>query len=50
MIPRCDRLLAATMKKEVEGDTFFNPHWLDGFEEKGTIEETEEYSIVFYRR
>jgi dihydrofolate reductase len=50
MIPRCDQLLLTTIKKEVEGDTFFNPRWLDGFKLEKVIEETEEYSIVSYRR
>ncbi|MBN2704420.1 MAG: dihydrofolate reductase [Pontiellaceae bacterium] len=50
MIPRCDQLLLTTIKKEVEGDTFFNPRWLDGFGLEEVIEETEEYSIVSYRR
>ena len=50
MIPRCDQLLVTTVKTEVEGDTFFNSHWLDGFEPAETIEETDEYSIVCYRR
>ena len=50
MIPQCDQLLLTTVKKEVEGDTFFNSQWLDGFEPEETIEETDEYSIVSYRR
>ena len=50
MIPQCDQLLVTTVKKEVEGDTFFNHQWLVGFEPAETIEETDEYSIVSYRR
>jgi len=50
MIPQCDQLLVTTVKKEVEGDTFFNCRWLDGFELEKTIEETDEFSIVSYRR
>lgn len=50
MIPQCDQLLVTTVKKEVEGDTFFKDQWLDGFEPSETIEETEEYSIVSYTR
>jgi len=50
MIPQCDQLLVTTVKTEVEGDTFFNPQWLDGFKPAETIEETDEYSIVSYRR
>jgi dihydrofolate reductase len=50
LIPRCDQVLVTTVKKEVEGDTFFNSRWLDGFEPYETIEETDEYSIVSYRR
>jgi dihydrofolate reductase len=50
MIPHCDRLLVTTVKKEVEGDTFFNGQWLEGFEPEETIEETDEYSIVSYGR
>ena len=50
MIPQCERLLVTTVKKEVEGDTLFNPQWLEGFEPDETIEETDEYSIVSYRR
>jgi dihydrofolate reductase len=46
MIPQCDQLLLTTVKKEVEGDTFFKDHWLDGFEPGEIIEETDEYSIV----
>ena len=50
MIPQCDQLLVTTVKKEVEGDTFFNGQWLEGFGPAETIEETDEYSIVSYRR
>ena len=50
MIPQCDQLLVTTVKKEVEGDTFFNGQWLEGFEPTETIEETDEYSIVSHRR
>ena len=50
MIPRCDQLLVTTVKTAVEGDTFFNDQWLDGFDPQETIEETEEYTIVSYRR
>ena len=50
MIPQCDQLLVTTVKQEVEGDTFFKGQWLEGFEPVETIEETEEYSIVSYRR
>jgi dihydrofolate reductase len=50
MIPQCDQLMVTTVKKEVEGDTFFNGQWLKGFEPAETIEETDEYSIVSYRR
>jgi dihydrofolate reductase len=50
MIPQCDQLLVTTVKKEVEGDTFFNSQWLVGFEPTETIEETDEYSIISYRR
>ncbi|QHI69770.1 dihydrofolate reductase [Tichowtungia aerotolerans] len=50
MIPQCDQLLVTTVKKEVEGDTFFNFQWLEGFEPEETIEETDEYSVVSYRR
>jgi len=50
MIPQCDRIYVTTVKAAVEGDTFFNGQWLDGFEPTETIEETEEYAIVSYRR
>jgi dihydrofolate reductase len=50
MIPQCDQLLVTTVKQEVEGDTFFNSQWLEGFEPVETIEETDEYSIISYRR
>lgn len=50
MIPQCDQLLITTIKKEVEGDTFFNFQWLENFEPAKTIEETDEYSIVSYSR
>ncbi|HSR87724.1 MAG TPA: dihydrofolate reductase, partial [Pontiella sp.] len=50
LIPQCDQLLVTTVKKEVEGDTFFKDQWLEGFEPEETIEETDEYSIVSYRR
>lgn len=50
LIPRCDQLLVTTIKKEVEGDTFFNFQWLENFEPAETIEETDEYSIISYRR
>ena len=50
LIPQCDQLLVTTVKKEVEGDTFFKDQWLEGFEPVETIEETDEYSIVSYSR
>ena len=50
MIPHCDRVLVTTVKQEAEGDTFFKDQWLEGFEPVETIEETDEYSIVSYRR
>ncbi|WP_372807238.1 dihydrofolate reductase [Pontiella sp.] len=50
MIPQCDRLMVTTVKKVVEGDTFFNPQWLDGFVPAEILEETDEYSIVSYKR
>ncbi|NNJ70186.1 MAG: dihydrofolate reductase [Kiritimatiellales bacterium] len=50
LIPQCEQLLVTTVNKEVEGDTFFNGQWLEGFEPVDTIEETDEYSIVSYRR
>lgn len=50
MIPQCDQLLVTTVKKEVGGDAFFNFQWLDGFDPVETIEETDEYSIVSYKR
>lgn len=50
LIPRCDQLFVTTVKQKAEGDTFFSPQWLEGFERTETIEETDEYSIVSYRR
>lgn len=50
MIAQCDQLLVTTVKQEVEGDTFFNEEWLEGFKPSETIEEADEYSIVSYRR
>ena len=50
MIPQCEQLLVTTVKKEVEGDTFFNDQWLEDFQPVETIEETDEYSIVSYKR
>lgn len=50
MIPQCDQLLLTTVKTAVEGDTFFKNQWLDGFEPAETLEETDEYSIVSYKR
>ena len=50
LIPQCDQLLVTTVKQEVEGDTFFSGQWLDGFEPEEAIEETDEYSIISFRR
>ncbi|MEE9368914.1 MAG: dihydrofolate reductase [Pontiella sp.] len=50
LVERCSKLLVTTVKKEVEGDTFFNDQWLKGFSADKTIEETDEYSIVSYSR
>jgi dihydrofolate reductase len=50
LIPRCDQLLLTTVKQKVEGDTFFNSQWLEGFEPAETVEETDEYLIVSYKR
>ncbi|QBG48491.1 dihydrofolate reductase [Verrucomicrobia bacterium S94] len=46
----CDEILVTTVKQDVEGDTFFNDAWLDGFSRHEILEETAEYSIVSYRR
>ena len=50
LIPQCDQLLVTTVKKEVEGDTFFKDQWLEGFEPAEILEETDEYSIVSYKK
>lgn len=50
LISQCDEVLVTTVKKEVEGDTFFNFQWLEGFTATETLEETDEYSIISYRR
>jgi dihydrofolate reductase len=50
LIDRCSEVLVTTVKKEVEGDTFFNEDWLAGLTCGETIEETDEYSIVSYKR
>ncbi len=50
LIDRCDEILVTTVKKEVEGDTFFNFQWLENFTADETLEETEEYSIVSYKK
>lgn len=46
----CDEVLVTTIKQDVEGDTFFNEAWLADFRPTETLEETDEYSIVSYRR
>ncbi len=50
LIEQCDEILVTTVKKDVEGDTFFNAQWLNGFAADETLDETEEYSIVSYKR
>ncbi len=50
LIARCEEILVTTVKKEVEGDTFFNEQWLNGFTPQEMIEETDEFSIVSYKR
>ena len=50
LINRCTELLVTTVKKDVEGDTFFNDQWLQGFSADETLEETDEYSIISYKR
>jgi len=50
MLERCDEILVTTVKRNVEGDTFFNIHWLENFTAGETLEETDEYSIVSYKR
>ena len=50
LIERCDEILVTTVKKEVDGDTFFKFQWLKGFSADETLEETDEYSIVSYKR
>jgi dihydrofolate reductase len=50
LIDRCTQLLVTTVKQSVEGDTFFNDDWLARFSADETIEETDEYSIVSYKR
>ena len=49
-IRRCDEILVTTVNQKVEGDTFFNDQWLEGFSPAETLEETGEYSIVAYKR
>lgn len=46
----CDEILVTTVKQDVEGDTFFNVQWLENFSADETIEETDAYSIVSYKR
>ena len=50
LIDRCTELLVTTVKQAVEGDTFFNDQWLQGFSADETLEETDEYSIISYKR
>lgn len=50
MLPKCDRIFVTTVKQDVEGDTYFNDAWLNGFSADETIEETEDYSIVSYKK
>lgn len=50
LINRCTELLVTTVKQEVEGDTFFDGQWLQGFSADETLEETDEYSIISYKR
>jgi len=50
LIARCEEILVTTVKKEVEGDTFFNEQWLNGSTPQEMIEETDEFSIVSYKR
>lgn len=50
LIDRCTELLVTTVKKEVEGDTFFSDQWLLGFSADKILEETTEYSIISYKR
>lgn len=46
----CDEILVTTVKQDAEGDTFFNVQWLENFSPVQTLEETDEYSIVSYKR
>ncbi len=50
LLEHCEEVFVTTVKQEVEGDTFFNDQWLSGFSADKTIEETEAYSIVSYKR
>jgi dihydrofolate reductase len=50
LLPKCDELFVTTVNIECEGDTFFNPAWLDGFTLDHIIEETGTYSIASYRK
>ncbi|MDZ8117993.1 dihydrofolate reductase [Pontiella agarivorans] len=46
----CDEILVTTVKQDVEGDTFFNIQWLENFTPSKTLEETDDYAIVSYKR
>lgn len=50
MLPKCDQIFVTTVKQDVEGDTYFKDAWLEGFKADETVEETDEYSIVSYKR
>lgn len=50
LIAQCDEILVTTVNQAVEGDTFFNDHWLAGFSATETLEETEDYSIISYKQ
>lgn len=50
LIGHCSEVLVTTVKQEVDGDTFFNEGWLAGLTADETIEETDDYSIVSYKR
>lgn len=49
LLPMCKFLYLTTVHQTVEGDTEFNPEWLDDFEESERISESPDCTIIKYR-
>lgn len=48
LIHKCSEIYVSTIKGEYEGDTTFKEQWLDGFDIKRTVIDSEDLNVTVY--